>query len=585
MNKRLISLLLCLMMIVLCLAGCSEKSDEDAAADISDEASDSAMTLAMYLLCEEEVSAEQAARIETAVNKITKPKFKTQLKLYFYTEDKYYEALEASFAARAKAEKEGTVSDTPATGGEDETIINEDWGITEIKYPTIDSFQVDIFYVGGFDKFEEYKNNNNLAKLDDEISHDSKLINDYISPNYLSFMKKFNNGTYAVPNNAPIGKYQYLLLNKEVLADTRYNTDAGIAQFDSFTCDAVLSVIDQIDMSKYKLYSSVGPDGLPLVDWKYWGVDERGVLCDDFSLLACVYPDAEYMEKDASYLAGTMNILRNETFKNAVKTLKMYKHNNYYGTEADLEDGKVAVAYLEGTMNIPEQYKDDYVVVPIGTPIMETEDLYENMFAVASYSTSVNRSMEIITYLNTNEEFRNLLVYGIEGENYELVNSKYYDKNGDVIKVVRMKDNNGYVMDSAKLGNSLIGYTLEGNDPTLNDYYKLQNANAKISVTMGFMLKAGDMHEVNPKWLQGVRELSAEYLKKINDAEYSDNADNGILSETFWAKLADEVEANEDFSGLKTLDADADNKYYIGLLQMYENWGVSMGIYDPEASE
>jgi hypothetical protein len=92
-------------MIAVCFVGCGKKTDEEAADEISDKASDSAMTLAMYLLCDEEISPEQAQKIETAVNKITKSKFKTQLKLYFYTADKYYEALEASFAARAAAEE------------------------------------------------------------------------------------------------------------------------------------------------------------------------------------------------------------------------------------------------------------------------------------------------------------------------------------------------------------------------------------------------------------------------------------------------------------------------------------------------
>ncbi len=571
-------------MLAMCFVGCSKKTDDEAAADITDEASDSAMTLAMYLLCESEVSPEQAQKIETAVNKITKPKFKTQLKLYFYTADKYYEALDASFAARAAAEEAGLIMDTTPEDGEavkDETFINEEWGITEIKYPTIDSFQVDIFYIGGYDNFIKYKNDGMLSKLDDEISHDSKLINDYISANYLTFMKKLNSGTFAVPNNAAIGKYQYLLLNKDVLEKTRYNTNAGLAQFDSLTCAAVQSVLEQVktEYTEYTpLYSSVGPDGLPLTNWKFWGVDENGVLCNDFSLLACDgYTNAKYMEKDASYLAGTMNILRNNDFKSAVKTLKMYKTNGYYGTAEELEDGKVAVAYLEGSTDIPEKYADDYIAIPIGTPVMETEDLYKDMFAVSSYSSSVNRSMEIVTYLNTNEEFRNLLLYGIEGENYELVNSNYFNENGEAYKVVRRMNNN-YMMAAEKTGNTLITYTLEGGNPTLNNYIKVQNTNVIISVTMGFTLNT-DLHEVNTEWLQGTRALSADVLSRIQNASLEQ-----VMDDAYWDALAAEVDANPNFVGLKTLDPEGIS-FTIGLVQQYETWAVSMGIYDPNASE
>jgi len=582
MNKRLVCLLLCLVMLAMCFVGCAKKTDEEAAADISDEASDSAMTLAMYLLCESEVSAEQAQKIETAVNKITKPKFKTQLKLYFYTADKYYEALDASFAARLEAEEAGLITDnTPAEGEkvEDETFINEEWGITEIKYPTIDSFQVDIFYVGGYDRFQQYKEEGMLSKLDDELSHDSKLINDYISANYIRFMKELNSGTYAIPNNAAIGKYQYLLLNKEVLAKTRYNTTQGLSQFTSIDCDAVKSVLEQVK-NEYTdftpLYSSLGPDGIPLVNWKFWGVDENGALSSDFSVLASAgYTNFKYKEFNNSYLSSN-NILSEKDFKDTVKAMKEYKQNGYFGTEDQLAQGKIAVAYMEGSTDIPVKYSDDYVAVPIGKPVMETQDLYENMFAVSSYSSSVNRSMEIITYLNTNEEFRNLLLYGIEGENYELVNSEYFDENGDAYKVVRRLNNN-YLMAPEKTGNALITYTLEGGDPTLNDYIKLQNANVTISVTMGFTLNT-ELHQVRADCMEGLRQLSASVFAKLQAASYAD-----VMNDTYWDDLATEVNNDTNYGILTTMDPEG-KQTVIGILQQYEYWAIGIGIYDPNAA-
>ena len=95
--KKLISLFLGLVLVLgVCLTSCSKKDDSEAISDVTNKASESAITLAMYLMSEEEVSAEQAAKIEAAVNKITKVKFKTQMKLYFYTEEEYYEKLEAA---------------------------------------------------------------------------------------------------------------------------------------------------------------------------------------------------------------------------------------------------------------------------------------------------------------------------------------------------------------------------------------------------------------------------------------------------------------------------------------------------------
>ena len=135
--RSMLALLLALVMILACLAGCSAKDDDEAVEDINEEASASAMTLVMYLLSEEKVSDEQANAVETAINKITKSKFKTQLDLRFYTADEYYTKLDEAFAARRAAEEAGLIAsvDTEETT-EEETFENE-WGVSEIKYPSV----------------------------------------------------------------------------------------------------------------------------------------------------------------------------------------------------------------------------------------------------------------------------------------------------------------------------------------------------------------------------------------------------------------------------------------------------------------
>ena len=55
MSKRLICLLLTVVLVIGMLAGCSKKSNEEAIADKEDQVSESARTLAMYLMCEEEM--------------------------------------------------------------------------------------------------------------------------------------------------------------------------------------------------------------------------------------------------------------------------------------------------------------------------------------------------------------------------------------------------------------------------------------------------------------------------------------------------------------------------------------------------
>jgi hypothetical protein len=180
MKKRLTCLLLSVVMLLACLVGCAQRTDEEAIDDVNEQASESALTLVMYLLAEQDVTPEQEAKIEAAVNKITKAKFKAQLDLKFFTEDAYYNALETSFAARLEAEAAGLIGDDEEENDapkEDETFENE-YGVSEIKYPTIAGYQVDIFYMGGYDNFAKYMEMGMLERLDEELF--GEAASDYV---------------------------------------------------------------------------------------------------------------------------------------------------------------------------------------------------------------------------------------------------------------------------------------------------------------------------------------------------------------------------------------------------------------------
>jgi hypothetical protein len=277
-------------MLTACFAGCGAKDDEARNESINQTQFEMAKTLSMYMLCEKPVSAEQELALEDAINSITKSKFKTAVDLRFYTADEYYVQLEKSFADRDAAAEAGTLKKEEELT-EDITYVDE-YGITQIKYPTVEGYQVDIFYVGGQEKFLKYMDEGRLSRLDEELSSSSKILNDYISPEYLKYMKSSNNGTYAIVNNDVIGEYTYLLLNKDILAKTRYNTPNGLKEFTSLTCEATQSVLEQVK-SEYKeyvpLYSCLGADGIAATGVRYWGIDENGNLSDDFSLLMGSY--------------------------------------------------------------------------------------------------------------------------------------------------------------------------------------------------------------------------------------------------------------------------------------------------------
>lgn len=588
MTKRILCLLLCLVMLVGCLASCAAKEDEEAVEDINEEASESALTLSMYLMSENQISPEQADAIELAVNRITKAKFKTQLELSFFTADEYYEKLEASFAAREEAEAAGLIKAPVAEeeSTEEETFENE-WGVSEIKYPTIEGYQVDIFYMGGYDRFVKYLDMGMLSNLNDEVSSASKQLSAYIAKPYMDYMKSINNKViYAVPTNAPIGEYTYLLVNKKALEKTHYDTSTGLKYFTGLTNEGVQSFLNSVrdygyaplyfDNTKYD-YVDLASAGL-----QYWGVDENGQLSEDFSLLASNIGDTQYFSSTTTVF--------NTTFASNLNVITEYADNGYFGTADQLAKGEVAVAYVKGGAEIPDAYKDLYEAVVIEKPMMRTADVYANMFAVTSYTTSLSRSMEIVTYLNTNEDLRNILLYGIEDENYELVPTDFEDENGEplkdengnVYKVVRRLNDN-YIMDPNKTGNTLITYTLEGENPTLKEYIKKQNQQYKVSPLMGFTLSYND-YLVDADALAQLRALSVAARAKLNEFVANKNKvdaeGNPITLDTVVAEINATLAGDEGacITILQNSEAPEDSEDPCGLRFLYFQWATALGI-------
>ena len=533
MKKRLLCLLLCFVFVLGMLAGCSQKTDEEAIDDKTEEASKSAITLGMYLLSEKEVSAAQAQKIEDAVNEITKEQFKIQLELHFYTEDKYYTELEKNFqkmtTVQDEREDEETSVETDENGDEvtteEETMLNE-LGQVVLKYPTISDYQVDIFYFSGYDRYTEYYNKNYLSRLEDEVLQD---VRPSINSLYLDSLKALNKKrAYAIPTNGKIGEYTYLLVNKTVMNQMH----KAASDFTSLTCSEVqdlLAYTNQHYRDTYiPLYSE--SDLLDFHNFQYWGLDENNKLSNDFSLLGGAINDSLiYMEEGSYVPAGS--VLQNSNFTDGVKVMKSYEFNGYFGTDAELKsDKKFAVGYVKGGAELVEEYGDEYEMIVLAKPQLTTADLYGNMFGIFGTCMNSTRAMDILTYMNTNVAFRNLLLYGIEGENYEMVDSEYEDEEGVPYQVVR-RLNNDYIMDVNKTGNTLLAYTLEGNNPLMNEYAKKQNLDAVPCLYLGFDLSYNNL-KLDTTGAKNLREYSAQVYDEIMACKTPEELNSYLINMT-----------------------------------------------------
>ncbi|MBE6530657.1 MAG: LacI family DNA-binding transcriptional regulator [Ruminococcaceae bacterium] len=534
MSKRLLCLLLGLLMVLsVAFTGCSAQTDEEEMDDIAEEASESAMTLTMYLMSEEEVSKDQADKIEEAVNKITKSKFKTRIVLRYFTEEQYYDALDKAFketkdakkaaedAAKALKEaiKRGEVTSQtttdPSQTTEEETEVNE-YGVSTLKYPGVTDYQVDIFYVGGYENFKRYNTGRYIKSVDDQLSGVAKSLYHYIAPEFLSIAKKATEEaeTYIIPNNRTVGEYTYLLLNKDLL--TKYGRSKD--EFENLTSQSLQDFMKEVktyEAANYVPLESKTGD-IDTVGIYYLGLDENNDLSHDFSILGSTQLEGnKYYEHT---LAVTMDGGLANGFRSQVRTLISYKELGYCDNPNNLP---FAVGYVKGdAAEMIEQYSDEYEMVVVERPVAETGDVFEHGFAVGYMTSSANRSMQIINYLNTNADFRNLLLYGIEGENYEVV-EKTVD--GVVYKMANRLNYN-YVMDENKTGNVILAYPLDiegetaeniqkynlkGDLPNIREYQKAQNRDIKTLIDAGYVPT-----DVDKELMADLREESAE-LKKL----------------------------------------------------------------------
>ncbi len=484
-----------------------------------------------------EMRIDQYNAVEEEINQITKAKYKTQLDILYYTEDQYYDILEqklnnteelvalkkaasSEFKRFSRTEKRNGVTDevelyelfvakypdhapyidAPKVAVEGE----EDTGVD--VYPVAAPDQVDILFVGSYEKYMEYIEKGWLSPIDSQLRGGvAKKLTSYIYPAFLSAAKT-EKGYFAVPNNTIVGEYTALLVNKEMCnkySDISQITDLSSALSLIKDVATYEEGVDPVWCDSYRGYTNV----------HFWSVDyvtdSNGdetftIDSDKFSVLGATYnPDytSKLLLTPNYYAFGS--ILKDESFKNQIRALKTLEFNGYYGDEGSTND--FAVGIIKGSGKEIEAYSDKYEAIILEYPVATQKDLFSSMFAVSSFTSDVDRCMQIITYLNTNSQFRNLLQYGIKGTNYELDDEDCASRTSD----------NLYVMDVFKTGNMFVAYpdADRGMDRSTWTYAQKQDLDVVANPTLGFELQNEDYPDL--KTIDVVNQASREFERKI----------------------------------------------------------------------
>ena len=550
MKKKLVSLLLCIAMLLsFVMAGCTSTTTTEEEEEKEQEVVRYPMTLVWALVCDEVPSVETQASVEKAVNKITESKFMTHIELEFYETSEYetkveeklllcqkesekikeaqrawkkfvranrtvknedgstirveterlYEMFWESYPEYEKYVQPEETTDEDYTETEAETELNE-WGIGVLAYPDATDYQIDIVYVSGYDNYMRYINNEWLAVLDDNLRERSKILSDKIFSAFLTAAQTVS-GTYAIPNNNTVGDYTYLLLNKELI-ERYFYIPGNITGLTAQYCQDFL----------YDVYNSESENYVPLLDneatrtpqnVQFWNLsytaDEDGDIATQsfsniYSVLGATYSKTVTQKRGTNCVYQCMLMLDDAGYTSQLKTLKQYECDGYYGNGAD-ETRKFAAGIVVGdAADLIPQYSEEYHMIVVDYPRGSENDLFTHMWGVTSYCADVNRAMEIVTYLNSNADFRNLIQYGEKDVNYKI------DAETGLLKRL----NRDYMMDINKTGNVFLAYPEEGMSLDAWDYGKLQNKDALVDLLVGFSITNTEDYDLNKKSLDRV---------------------------------------------------------------------------------
>ena len=497
MKNRFVCLALCLVMLLaLVLTSCS--SDDGASTDVIVNEVES-KSLTMWLVSENEVSPETASAINDAINEITHSRFRINMQVHFLTRDEYEDVLSDTIRAYEDSRNEldpsyvptveetkQVVTDASGTGTMiiEETVTNE-YGVVTTKFPAFRANQVDIIYIAGEDMYNDYVEKGWLYALDSELSSSSKKIREYVSQTLLNAVK-VGNTTYAIPNNNTIGEYTYMLLDKELMEEFNLDGLYNQGEINGFYNEYVFDLLKNVKKNAENLKDRFG-DVLPVnasYDYclnllaHYWSINPDIYAAEEntFSFLGYHYTDPATLSRGETILSFD-SLFADESFnENYIELNRLKFDGGYFG---DLAEGqRAAVQFVTGDLSDYEKYSEDYYPVIVKYPSVDVEDVYSDMFGVCTYSVDPSRSMQIVTYLNTNADFRNLLQYGIENTHYHMV-----EKDGRTV-VERL--NEDYMMDIFATGNAFIAYPEPTMSPDVWEVGTQQNRQALIEPLLDF---------------------------------------------------------------------------------------------------
>lgn len=364
--------------------------------------------------------------------------------------------------------------------------------------------ECDIVFVSNW--LNNYYNNvsqGTLLALDDYLKDMPELYN--VMPDYFWKSAKVDGKIYAVPN-------QQIAARGAAFAIPTQNIDNLGINLDDYkdTDRDYKAVMDQIE--KY----------LKLVKEKTGESSNIGAIWSDgnatFNMEEVVgskLPGAVFFDDESSQYK-VVNQYESEKFKDLIKIRRRWVQEGLTFPAVDTErnlnkvsDPKSTVPYIKcypsykpgAISDLNSQSNYTWSILFKNSPIMTNGSICATMTAVNANSKNPKAAMKVIQLANTDPEFYNTLVYGIEGVNYNKTGENRIELNKDA----------PYTWKDWNVGNTFNKYLLPEEDDDAVEQVKQINDGSFKSPLLGF---APDLSEVKVE-VAGCRSAVSEYLTSL----------------------------------------------------------------------
>ena len=288
-------------------------------------------------------------------------------------------------------------------------------------------------------------------------------------PDYAWELVKYDNKIYGVPNLQVMPTALAVLLRTELLDKYGYKPE----DFHS---------IDDLEPFLAKVKAGEPEDMYPFSPSRNSEVLEAISYCDDYAKA-----DNVYFKQDADGTwKGTYKYETPEYRKQAEKMYdyysKGYIRKDIVSAEGSTVGKGAACTFSVYKPGLETEYKAqgfDLKVQLISKPVISK---CQALTVVGKDSKNPEKAMEVLREINLDKKLFNLISFGIEGKNYEMVGENTYRYLGD-------KSTNTYWLNAPWLfGNQFNAYVKEGADPDVWEQTEKYNEEAELSPFVGFAI-------------------------------------------------------------------------------------------------